>query len=98
MVIDKIGALNNLQSAYSSQIRKVSGTDAKNTKRADRVEIKSGGKLAELHKAVSASVSKTDEVRYDKVEEAKKKLEDGTLVNDQVIEEIASRIVDSLGI
>lgn len=98
MVIDKVGALNNIQSAYSNQIRKTSGTDAKDEKKSDRVEIARGGKLAELRAAVAETVKNIDEVRYDKVEAARKKIEDGTLINDKVIEEIADRIVDSIGL
>jgi len=98
MVIDKIGALSNIQSAYSSQIRKSSGTEAVDEKKSDRVEISSGEKLAEMRDAIASAVNESEDVRQDKVQAAREKLQNGTLINDQVIEEIASRIVDSLGI
>ena len=98
MVIDKIGALNNIQSAYSNQIRKSSGTEAAGEKKADRVEVSQGEKLSEMREAIARAVKGTDEVRMDRVQSAREKLENGTLINDQVIEEIANRIVDSLGI
>ena len=108
MVIDKIGALNNIQSAYQNQIRKNSGTEASSErKRSDRVESSSTGKeRSELLKAVKEAVGKVetdapksrDEVRPEKVAVAKAKLENGTLVTDAVIDRIADRIVDSLGL
>ena len=97
MVIDKIGTLSNIQSAYSNQIRKESGTDAVE-KKSDRVEISGAAKLAQLREAVTKAAKESSEVRHSKVEEAKRKLESGTLINDKVIDEIASRIVDSIGL
>jgi hypothetical protein len=96
MVIDKVGALSNIQSAYSNQIRRESGTDAAD-KRSDSVEI-SNPRVAKLREAVAKAVKNTEEVRHDKVASAKEKLDRGNLINDQVIDEIASRIVDSLGL
>lgn len=98
MVIDKIGALSNIQSAYSNQIRKSSGTDAVDEKKSDRVEISQGDKLAEMRDAIAKAVNEAEEVRQDRVQAAREKLQNGTLINEQVIEEIADRIVDSLGI
>lgn len=97
MVIDKIGALTNLQSIYSNQIRKESGTDAADRK-SDRVEISNAGRLANLREAVAKATKEATAVRQDKVAEAREKLNNGTLINDKVIEEIASRIVDSIGL
>lgn len=96
MAIDKIGALSNIQSAYTNQIRRESGTDATD-KRSDKVEI-SNSRVGQLREAVTKAVANADEVRPEKVAAAKEKLDRGSLVNDQVIAEIASRIVDSLGI
>lgn len=97
MVIDKIGALSNIQSAYANTIRKESGTDAA-TKRSDSVDISSGSRLSQLREIVAKAVKEAEEVRHEKVAAAKEKLSNGTLINDRVIEEIASRIVDSIGI
>ncbi|RMH59281.1 MAG: hypothetical protein D6679_02360 [Candidatus Hydrogenedentota bacterium] len=101
MVIDQIGALNNIQAAYQNQIRKTTGTDAKEEKKSDRVELKDGRAKADLRKALAEAVEKVPgsdprsaEVRMDRVEAARKKLQEGTLITDQVIEEIADRIAD----
>jgi len=98
MVIDKIGTLSNIQSAYTNQIRKESGTDAAE-KRSDKVEIHSdAGKLAQLREAVTKATQQAQDVRQDKVSAAREKLQNGTLISDKVIDEIASRIVDSIGL
>lgn len=98
MVIDKIGTLSNIQSAYTNQIRKESGTDAVE-KRSDKVEIHSdAGKLAQLREAVTKATQQAQDVRQDKVSAAREKLSNGTLISDKVIDEIASRIVDSIGL
>ena len=98
MVIDKIAAFTNIQSAHTNQIRKESGTDAAE-KRSDRVEIDPGaGRLAQLREAVVKATKDAQEVRQDKVSEARAKIANGTLINDKVIDEIASRIVDSMGL
>lgn len=97
MVIDKIGAFGNIQAAYSNQIRKESGTDAVE-KKSDRVEISGAAKLAQLREAVAKATKDSSDVRQEKVDAAKRKLESGTLISDKVIDEIASRIVDSLGL
>lgn len=98
MVIDKISALNNIQSVYSNQIRKESGTDAAQ-RRSDTVEISNASRLNQIREAVAKAVKESSgEVRQDKVAAAKQKLENGTLISDKVVDEIASRIVDSMGL
>ncbi|HBW46586.1 TPA: hypothetical protein DEF17_01470 [bacterium] len=97
MVIDKIGTLSNIQSAYSNRIRKESGTDAAD-KKSDRVEISDARRLSALREAVTKAVKDSEDVRYEKVAAARQKIEDGSLINDRVIEEIATRIVDSMGL
>ncbi len=98
MVIDKLGALNNITSVYSNQIRKESGTDAAQ-RRSDTVEVSNASRLNQLREAVKKAVQESDgDVRLDKVAAAKEKLENGSLINDAVIDEIASRIVDSMGL
>lgn len=98
MVIDKLGALNNITSVYSNQIRKESGTDAAQ-RRSDTVEVTQASRLNQFREAVKKAVQESDgDVRMDKVAAAKAKLEDGSLINDAVIDEIASRIVDSMGL
>lgn len=98
MVIDKVGALNNLQAVYSNQIRKESGTDAAQ-RRSDTVEVSNASRLNQLREAVKKAVRESDgDVRMDRVTAAKEKLEKGTLISDAIIDEIASRIVDSMGL
>lgn len=101
MVIDKVGTISQIQQAYSNQVRKNAGAkDA--PARADQVELSKAGKQAQAQSvAVSAAketVAKAPDVRREKVEQAKAKLESGQLLNDKVYEEIAARIVDSMGL
>ncbi len=100
MVIDKIGTFTNIQSVYSNQIRRESGTEAaeRKSERNDRVEISDSRRLSVLREAVTKAAREAQEVREDKVAAAKEKLQNGTLITDQVVEEIANRIVDSMGL
>ena len=96
-MIDKIGQLANVQQAYQSQIRKDSGDDK--VERKDRADTSAQAQRSEgLRQAVSQAVREAPDVRADRVADARRKLEQGNLLSDRVVDEIAERIVDSMGI
>ena len=90
MTIDKLGSINPLQhynrpekatkSAYKSEHDSISVSMEART-------------MAELYQ-VAEIVKNSDDVRYDRVEEVKRKLEDPSYINDAILDIVADKIMD----
>ena len=64
----------------------------------DTVDVSSEAKnLAELYKA-SETVKNSADVRLDRIEEVKRKLEDPNYINDSVVDMVADNIMKSFGL
>ena len=90
MTIDKLGSINPLQhynrpekaakSAYKNELDSISVSNEART-------------MGELYK-VAEIVKNSDDIRLDKVEEARRKLEDPSYINNAVISIVADKIMD----
>jgi negative regulator of flagellin synthesis FlgM len=64
----------------------------------DSINISSDAKtMGEVYKAVE-QVKNSSDIRWDRVEEVKKKLEDPSYINNKVIEDVADRLMEQFGI
>ena len=94
MSIERLGPIDPL-SAYSKN-QKTQRADQ--TAKGDSVLVSEEARAkAELLK-ISEAVRGGDEVRMDRVEEAKKKLEDPSYINDSVLSKTADNILDLFGL
>ncbi|MFP4363636.1 MAG: flagellar biosynthesis anti-sigma factor FlgM [Spirochaetia bacterium] len=94
MTIDRLGPIDpisnyNKTSKTSRQVRK---------DQTDSISLSDEAKnKAEVYQAVEAARS-APEVRLDRVEEVRQKLEDPNYINDTIIEKTAERIMDAFDI
>jgi negative regulator of flagellin synthesis FlgM len=67
---------------------------AETTEASDSVNVSAGAKeKAEIYNATEAAMSAAD-LRMDRIEEVKKKLDDPTYITDKVISELADRLME----
>lgn len=93
-MIDKVSIVTNVQQAYQPQVKRNSQKEEKT----DRVEVSKDAQVALSREEAVKSVRSAPDVRMDRVAEARRKLESGELLSDKVIERIAEKIADSLGL
>ncbi|MEM5947072.1 flagellar biosynthesis anti-sigma factor FlgM [Spirochaetia bacterium 38H-sp] len=94
MTIDRTGPIDPINKYLKTQktervVKKSEGDSVSISQEAVR--------RAEFHKAVE-TVKATPDIRMDRVEEVKKKLEDPSYIDDTVIDVVADRILDVFGI
>ncbi|MDA3809572.1 MAG: flagellar biosynthesis anti-sigma factor FlgM [Spirochaetaceae bacterium] len=94
MTIDRLGSVDPV--AKYNKTNKTSKVVKKNE--ADSVNVSDEAKRsAELLKAAETAKSSPD-IRMDRVEEVKAKLQDPNYINDKVLGEVADSIMDMFGI
>ena len=90
MTIDKLGPIDPV-SKYN-KTEKVSKPS--NRERTDSIDFSQEAKSkGEVYK-VSEEVKLTPEIRQDRIDEVKKKLEDPNYIDDRVVETVAERVID----
>ena len=94
MTIDKLGPIDPV-----SKFNKTNKTDRKDkTSKSDSVNISSDAKnMSEVYKAIE-EVKLSPDIRLEKIEEIKKKLQDPNYIDQKVLESVADSIMDSFGI
>ncbi|MDR2110468.1 MAG: flagellar biosynthesis anti-sigma factor FlgM [Spirochaetaceae bacterium] len=94
MTIDRIGSIDPIQpgkkTGRSSQVSENAKTDSI-TLSSEALE------KGDLYQAIEI-VSSTADVRVDRVEELKKKINDPSYINDTVIQATADKILDAFGL
>lgn len=90
MTIDRLGPIDP-----ASQFNKANtGTRAVRKDTSDTVSLSSQAKaMGEIYQATQ-DVKKAPDVRMDKVEEAKRKLQDPSYLNDKVIAAVADKVME----
>ena len=90
MTIDKLGSINPLQ--HYNRPEKETKPAYKNDY--DSISVSNEARtMGELYK-VSEMVKNAEDIRLDKVEEAKRKLEDPSYMNNAVLNVVADKIMD----
>ncbi|HDP79672.1 MAG TPA: flagellar biosynthesis anti-sigma factor FlgM [Spirochaetes bacterium] len=95
MVIDKIGNINNIVESKNAK----SVSKAKETKKADSVQISTEAKMAAETARYSQIIKDTPDIRMDRVREIKSRILDGTydkFNDDKVLEMVADKIARHL--
>lgn len=94
MNIERLGPVDPVNKpAKSNRTEKPVKPDAK-----DSISISSDAKtMAEVYKAVE-TVKQSPDVRMDRIEEVRRKLEDPNYINDTVLNSVADSIMDVFGI
>jgi negative regulator of flagellin synthesis FlgM len=94
MTIDRLGPIDPLQNLNkaekSERPRRVAGADSIDFS----AEAKSKG---ELYRASELAKS-TPDIRADRVEEVKRKLQDPNYISDKLVDELADRLMDLFGL
>ncbi|MCG8570290.1 MAG: flagellar biosynthesis anti-sigma factor FlgM [Spirochaetes bacterium] len=93
MSIDKIGSINNYNDY--SKINKT--RKPQNVKASDSVSISQEASSLAENKKIMDIVNSTPDIRTDKVEAAKQNINSSDYVNDQVVDEIADKLLKSFG-
>lgn len=94
MSIERLGSVDPL-SAYN---RSQKTTRVQSSDQADSIAVSSEArKKAELFR-LNEHVRNADDVRMDRVEEVRRKLQDPDYINDQVIGSVADKIMESFGL
>ena len=94
MTIDKLGPINPV--SKFNKPNKTQKAVAKDT--SDSINISDDAKsLAEVYKAAE-EVKKTEDIRMDRVNEVKKKLEDPSYIDDTVVDSVAENIMELFGL
>ncbi|MCL2705398.1 MAG: flagellar biosynthesis anti-sigma factor FlgM [Spirochaetaceae bacterium] len=89
MTIDKLGSINPLQ--HYNRPEKAAKPASKNEH--DSISVSNEARtMSELYK-VAEMVKNAEDIRLDKVEEAKRKLEDPSYINNAVINVVADKIM-----
>lgn len=86
--VDPVSKLNKTEN--SSKIVKKEKADSINFSDEAR-------NMGEIYKATE-NVKKAPDVRMDRVEEVKRKLEDPSYINDKVVESVADKVMDVFGL
>ncbi|MCL2293632.1 MAG: flagellar biosynthesis anti-sigma factor FlgM [Spirochaetes bacterium] len=90
MTIDKLGSVNPLQ--HYNRPEKAAKSAYKSEQ--DSISVsKEARTMGELYQ-VAEIVRNTDDIRYDRVEEVKRKLQDPSYINNAVVNIVADRIMD----
>lgn len=95
MVIDKIGNINNIVEPKGTKAT----PKARETGRADQIEISSEAKQAAELSKYTQIVKETPDIRTERVREIKARIQDGTydkFNDDQVLKMVADRIATYL--
>lgn len=94
MTIDRIGPVDPV-----SKLNKTTKTQkAAPKEKTDSVNVSSEAKnMAEIYKAAEV-VKATSDVRVDKIEEIKRKLEDPSYIDDKVLSSVADSVMDVFGL
>lgn len=95
MVIDKIGNINNITEPKSTK----SVSKAKETKKADSIQISSEAKIAAENARYVQIVKDTPDIRMEKVKDIKARIQDGSYNNfsdDKILEMVAEKIANRL--
>lgn len=90
MTIERLGPIDPIQKFNKTQ----KSSQPVDAEASDSIAFSDEAKLkAQLYK-VSEEVNKTEDVRADRIAEVKKKLEDPSYINDEVLGRVADRIMD----
>lgn len=94
MTIEGLGPVDPVSRyAKANKAAKVDKKDA-----ADSIDVSPKAKvMGEIYKA-SEEVKKAPDIRMDRVEEVKKKLEDPNYINDKVVEAVADDVLELFGL
>jgi negative regulator of flagellin synthesis FlgM len=94
MTIDKLGPIDPV--SKFNKTNKAGRIDKK--EKADSINISEDAKtMAEVYKATE-EIKKTPDIRLERIEEIKKKLQDPNYIDQKVMEAVADKIMDSFGI
>ena len=94
MTVDRIGPIDSVQSVKKSN----KSAKPKRSDGADSINVSAEAKLkAEIYQATELAKS-AQEIRWDRVQEVKKKLEDPNYISEQVIDEVAERLMEQFDI
>lgn len=94
MTIDRIGPIDSVPNVKKSN----KSTKPKRSDGADSINVSAEAKSkAEIYQATEQAKS-AQEIRWDRVQEVKKKLEDPDYITDQVMDEVAERIMEQFDI
>ncbi len=90
MTIDRLGPIDP-----ASQFNNASkGSKAVRKETSDTISVSSEAKaMGEIYQ-VAENVKKAPDIRMDRVEEAKRKLQDPAYLNDKVIEAVANKVME----
>jgi len=92
MTIDKLGSINPLQ--HYNRPEKAVKSASKGDQ--DSISVSSEARaMGELYQ-VSEIVKNTDDIRLDRIEEVRRKLEDPSYMNDAVINIVADKIMEDV--
>lgn len=94
MGIDKIGPINNNQ-GYN-KVNKKKSTDKLSS--SDSVKISSEAMNKAEQMKIMEIVNNTPDIRIDKVNEMKAKINDPDYINDKIVEDAADKIMESFNI
>ncbi len=90
MTIERIGPIDPVQSVKKAQ----KGERTKRSEGSDSISLSAEAKSkAEVYKALEMAKSAPD-IRQDRIEEVKKKLQDPSYITEKVIEELADRLME----
>jgi len=94
MTIERLGPVDPV-----SKVNKTENTSKIVKKdKADSINFSDEARnMGEIYKATE-NVRKSPDVRMDRVEEVKKKLEDPSYINDTVVENVAEKVMDMFGL
>jgi negative regulator of flagellin synthesis FlgM len=94
MNIERLGPIESVSKLNkNNSTQKPVKSDAK-----DSINISSDAKtMGEVYKAVE-QVKNSSDIRWDRVEEVKKKLEDPSYIDTTVIDKVADRLMEQFGI
>ena len=94
MTIERIGPPDSV-----SNIKKTQKTQtAKKQQKTDSISVSAEARSKAEVYAATETTQKTPDVRLDRIEEVKKKLQDPMYLSDEVIEETAKKILDAFGL
>ena len=94
MTIDRLGPIDP-----SSQLNKANkGSKPVKKDTTDSISVSSEAKaMGEIFQATE-SVKKSPDIRMDRVEEVKRKLQDPSYINDKVVEAVADKVMELFGL
>ncbi|MCF7929038.1 MAG: flagellar biosynthesis anti-sigma factor FlgM [Spirochaetales bacterium] len=94
MTIDGIGPIDHI-----SKVNKTDKTSKPvRNEKSDSISLSSEARNKAELLAATENMKNVDDVRMDRVEEVKKKLQDPNYINSRVIESVADKIIDLFGV